>query len=496
MMVFKLFRVKSNKMKWKIIDTINDLEADIMSNMNFLIGSSENCDIKINEEKFKSISYQVFLDNNFVFLKNNYNNIVKFKECNIKINNKQIFLKTEKYSFVLIPSEQEISKIFRSQEFKITLSYMQNLLSQCNYNKFENNENNIINFINLCCEHLNTFFWKNEDIHKETSRKYFQKIIWCLWAQVFEHGILTFVLQDPTISEIMVNSDSKIYLEKSGVISLSELQYESSLELLSTIERICNKIGRRIDQHTPFCDARLPDGSRVHAIIPPLAITGPCLTIRKFPKKMINFLDLVQLNTIPKNCSKYLEDIVRSKKNILISGGTGTGKTTLLNCLSAFINNQERIITIEDSAELQLQQPHVIRLECRNANIENQGQITIRDLLKNTLRMRPDRIIIGECRGLEALDMLQAMNTGHEGSMTTIHANSASDALRRLETLVLFAAEKLPSHAIREQIASAIHVVIQLSRNSHGSRFIKGIYEVKEHNENTNKIVLTNIYED
>lgn len=496
MTVFKLFRVKSNKMKWKIIDTINNLEADIMSNMNFLIGSSENCDIKINEEKFKSISYQVFLENNFVFLKNSSNNIVKFKECNININNKQIFLKTQNYNLDLIPTEQEISKIFRSQEFKITLSYIQNLYSNDKYNQFENIDNKLINFINLCCKHLNTFFWQNEDIHKETSRKYFQKIIWCLWAQVFEHGILTFVLQDPSISEIMVNSDSKIYLEKSGIISLSELQYESSLELLSTIERICNKIGRRIDQHTPFCDARLPDGSRVHAIIPPLAIMGPCLTIRKFPKKMISFFDLEQLNTIPKNFSKYLEDVVRSKKNILISGGTGTGKTTLLNCLSAFINHQERIITIEDSAELQLQQPHVIRLECRNANIENQGQITIRDLLKNTLRMRPDRIIIGECRGLEALDMLQAMNTGHEGSMTTIHANSAPDALRRLETLVLFAAEKLPSHAIREQIASAIHIVIQLSRNSEGARFIKGIYEVKEHNENTNKIVLTNIYED
>lgn len=291
-------------------------------------------------------------------------------------------------------------------------------------------------------------------------------------------GPLEDLLADPEISEILVNSHSQIYVEKKGRLSLTDYRFTSDRHLLGVIERIVAPIGRRIDEKTPMVDARLHDGSRVHAIIPPLALDGPMLTIRKFSQNILGPKHLIQLGAMTEEIGDFLRACVQARLNILISGGTGTGKTTLLNILASFIPSHERILTVEDSAELRLSQEHVGRLEARPANLQGEGAIPIRELVRNTLRMRPDRIVVGECRGAEALDMLQAMNTGHDGSMTTIHANSPRDCMSRLETLVMFAGMELPSRAIREQIASAIQLVVQLTRLGDGSRKITSITEV------------------
>lgn len=291
-------------------------------------------------------------------------------------------------------------------------------------------------------------------------------------------GPLEDLIADPSISEIMVNGKDQIYIERNGRLEAVNTQFVSDAQLLGIIERIVMPIGRRIDEKTPYCDARLPDGSRVHAIIPPLALQGPTITIRKFSKEALQVSDLIKLGSVTQDISSFLKACINAKLNVLISGGTGTGKTTLLNILSSYISPNERIITIEDSAELQLKQPHTIRLESRPPNIEGEGAVTIRDLVRNALRMRPDRIVVGECRAGEALDMLQAMNTGHDGSLTTIHSNSPRDALVRLETLVMMAGMDLPSRAIREQISSAIDLVIQISRFPDGTRKISHVTEV------------------
>ncbi len=291
-------------------------------------------------------------------------------------------------------------------------------------------------------------------------------------------GPLEDLIEDPEITEIMVNGKEKIYIERHGKLSLYPRKFTSDQQVLAAIERIVAPLGRRIDESTPLVDARLKDGSRVNAIIPPLSIEGPVLTIRKFSPNLLNIGNLIHLKSLTEPIAEFLKICVRARCNILISGGTGTGKTTLLNILSCFIPEDERIITIEDAAELRLSQKHVVRLEARPPNIEGRGEITIRGLVRNALRMRPDRIIIGECRGGEALDMLQAMNTGHDGSITTIHANSCRDSLSRLETMVLMAEMDLPVRAIREQIISAIGIILQLVRLSSGERKIEKITEV------------------
>lgn len=291
-------------------------------------------------------------------------------------------------------------------------------------------------------------------------------------------GPLEDLLADPDITEIMVNSKDLVYVEKRGKITLSGKKFISDKQLLACIERIVAPIGRRIDESVPMVDARLLDGSRVNAIIPPLALKGPALTIRKFSKKRFLAEDLVNFGSLTKAAAEFLRVCVLAKKNIVISGGTGSGKTTLLNIISAFIPDDERIITIEDSAELNLPQEHVITLEARPSNIEGRGAVTIRELVKNTLRMRPDRIVVGECRGGEALDMLQAMNTGHDGSLTTLHSNSPRDTLARLETMVLMSGMELPLKAIREQIASAVDLVVHQERFKDGTRKITHITEI------------------
>jgi pilus assembly protein CpaF len=285
-------------------------------------------------------------------------------------------------------------------------------------------------------------------------------------------------LADPTVSEIMVNSLSYIYVERSGVLEQTSSAFSSDEHLRRVIERIVGKVGRRIDESSPMVDARLTDGSRVNAIIPPLSVDGPVLTIRKFSADPLTVDDLVQFGTLTPETAALLRAVVEVGLNIMVSGGTGTGKTTMLNVLSGFIPSNERIVTIEDAVELQLQQDHVVRLESRPANIEGRGEITTRDLVRNALRMRPDRIIVGEVRGPEALDMLQAMNTGHEGSISTVHCNSPRDALARLETMVLMAGLELPSKAIREQVSSAIDLVVHIQRFPDGARRVTHLTEV------------------
>jgi pilus assembly protein CpaF len=291
-------------------------------------------------------------------------------------------------------------------------------------------------------------------------------------------GPLEAFLADDDISEIMVNHANQIYIEKKGKLRLSEKIFSSNQAVLGVIERIVAPIGRRIDESSPLVDARLKDGSRVNAIIPPLALKGPCITIRKFKRDKLQVSDLIKYKSVTPQMAEFMEMCVKAHKNIVISGGTGSGKTTLLNVISSFIPDGERIITVEDAAELQMHQEHWVQLESRPPNLEGKGAITIRDLVKNCLRMRPDRIVVGECRSGEALDMLQAMNTGHDGSLTTLHANTPRDGLARLETMVMMAGMELPIKAIREQIASAVHMIIQQTRFNDGSRKVSYITEV------------------
>lgn len=291
-------------------------------------------------------------------------------------------------------------------------------------------------------------------------------------------GPLEDLLDDPTVSEIMVNGPHQVYVERGGRLQLTDLQFADDASVNAIIERIVAPLGRRIDESQPYVDARLKDGSRVNAIIPPLSLSGPSITIRKFSKKTLTVEDFIRFGTWNANAAAFMEVCVKLRKNIIVAGGTGSGKTTLLNLLSSFIPETERIVTVEDAAELKLVQPHVVRLEARPPNVEGKGAVTIRDLVKNCLRMRPDRIIVGECRSGEALDMLQAMNTGHDGSLTTVHANSPRDVVSRLETMVLMSGMELPSRAIREQIASAVDIIIHESRLADGSRKVTAITEV------------------
>jgi pilus assembly protein CpaF len=291
-------------------------------------------------------------------------------------------------------------------------------------------------------------------------------------------GPLEPLLQDESINDILVNGHNIVFVERNGRLERTDSRFKDDRHLLRIIQKIVSAVGRRVDEQSPFVDARLADGSRINAVIPPLAIDGPLLSIRKFSKKPISMARLVELNSIPEALAEVLEAIVIARRNVLISGGTGAGKTTLLNAMSAYIDHDERIVTIEDSAELQLQQSHVVRMETRPANIEGRGEITQRDLVKNALRMRPDRIIVGEVRAGEAFDMLQAMNTGHDGSMTTIHANTPRDALARVEQMIGMSGVDMPARSARAQIASAINVVVQIARLADGSRRLMSLSEI------------------
>ena len=309
---------------------------------------------------------------------------------------------------------------------------------------------------------------------------------------VIGYGPIQPLLDDPDVDEVMVNGPKSIYVEKGGQLVKTGVTFENNEQVLKVIERIILPLGRRIDADTPTVDARLPDGSRVNAVIPPVAIDGASLTIRKFRKEKLSVQELIQFGSLTESMAEFLRACVLSRLNIVISGGTGAGKTTLLNVLSSMIPANERIVTIEDAAELQLQQDHVVRLETRPSNLEGKGMVTIRDLVRNSLRMRPDRIIVGECRGGETFDMLQAMNTGHDGSLTTLHANTSRDALSRLETMVMMAGLELPIKVIRQQVSSAIDLIIQQTRLKGGERKITAVTEVAGMEGDT--IVLTDIF--
>ena len=311
------------------------------------------------------------------------------------------------------------------------------------------------------------------------SRPEKQRLFEQIAADIMGFGPIQPLLEDETITEVMVNSPTHVYVERSGKLERTGVSFESNDHILHVIDRIVSPLGRRIDESSPYVDARLPDGSRVNAIIPPLALKGPTITIRKFAKKALSIQDLIRFGSISEEVAEFLRACVVSRLNIVVSGGTGSGKTTLLNILSGYIPDDERIVTVENAAELQLKQDHVVTLESRPPNIEGKGEVSIRDLVINCLRMRPDRIVVGECRGGEALDMLQAMNTGHDGSLTTLHANTPRDALKRLETMVLMAGMELPVRAIREQIASAVQLIVQQERMRDGSRKITYVTEVQ-----------------
>src|SRR5947208_5105829 len=291
-------------------------------------------------------------------------------------------------------------------------------------------------------------------------------------------GPLEPLLADPSVDEVMVNGPDSVWVERHGRLEPADVQFAAEADLLHAIERILAPLGRRVDEASPLCDARLPDGSRVNVVIPPLALSGPCLTIRRFRRHGFSLSDLVENGTLSEELASFLARCVRARASILVSGGTGSGKTTTLGALSGALPEGERIVTIEDAAELRLRQPHVVRLEARPANLEGRGEVTIRQLVRNALRMRPDRIVVGEVRGAEALDMLQALNTGHDGSLTTVHANSPEDALRRVETLALMAGVGLPHDAVREQVASALDLVVHQARGADGRRRVESVAEV------------------
>ena len=318
------------------------------------------------------------------------------------------------------------------------------------------------------------------------------RIVTDICDEILGLGPIEPLLKDESITEVMINGPKKIFVERKGKLQLTNVQFHDDDHLMTIIERIVSPLGRRIDESSPLVDARLSDGSRVNAIVPPLSLIGPCVTIRKFTKNPLSIDNLVGFGSLSEEMAEFLRACVKARLNIMVSGGTGSGKTTTLNVLSSFIPDDERIVTIEDAAELRLQQQHVVTLEARPANLEGKGAITIRDLVRNSLRMRPDRIIVGEVRSGEALDMLQAMNTGHDGSLTTGHANSPRDILSRLETMVMMAGMELPVRAIREQIASALDLIIQQSRIQDGSRKITHITEVQKMEGDT--IVLQDLF--
>ena len=305
-----------------------------------------------------------------------------------------------------------------------------------------------------------------------------ERLIEEIGYEVLGLGPLDPLLRDAEVSDVLVNGPHQVYVEKAGRLTLTEVKFRDNDHLMQIIDRIVSAVGRRVDESSPMVDARLPDGSRVNAIVPPLALNGPCMSIRRFGRDPYHIEDLLAFNTLTSEMTRYLKGVVQARLNLIISGGTGAGKTTLLNCLTSYIPSYERIVTMEDSAELQLQQPHVVRLETRPPNLEGRGEVTQRDLVRNALRMRPDRIIVGEVRAGETLDMLQAMNTGHNGSITTVHANTPRDCLQRVEMMVMMAGMEIPARTVRQQVASAINLIIQATRLADGTRKVSKVTEV------------------
>lgn len=373
------------------------------------------------------------------------------------------------------PAEKNLDPKKREELFELTQDILNRLIDEINVTPDKNDEAQTRLISNLIREKIAESLMVGRRHLSQADKQILQDAI---MDEIYGFGPITSLLEDPNVSEVMINGPDTVYVEMEGKIHKSDVIFRNESHVYHTIDKIIAPLGRRVDESSPMVDARLPDGSRVNIIIPPLAIKGPTITIRKFAADPYTLDDLITFGTLNVEIAKFLRASVRARMNIIVSGGTGSGKTTLLNVLSGFLPKEERIVTIEDAAELQLQQQHVISLESRPANIEGKGRVTIRDLVVNTLRMRPDRIIVGEVRSGETLDMLQAMNTGHDGSITTVHANSPRDSLYRMETMVLMSGMDLPSRAIREQIASALHLIVQITRFPDGSRKISKISEV------------------
>lgn len=392
---------------------------------------------------------------------------------------------------VVTESPTEVMDLKKREElFELTQDILNRLIDDINVMPDKSDEAQTRLIANLVREKIAEALMVGRRHLSQTDKQLLQEAI---MDEIYGFGPITGLLKDPEISEIMVNAFDTVYVESQGKIIKSEVSFRDDQHVYHIIDKIIAPIGRRVDESSPMVDARLPDGSRVNIIIPPLAINGPTITIRKFAADPYTLEDLITFGTLNVDIAKFLRASVRARMNIIVSGGTGSGKTTLLNVLSGFLPEDERIVTIEDAAELQLQQKHVISLESRPSNIEGKGQVTIRDLVVNTLRMRPDRIIVGEVRSGETLDMLQAMNTGHDGSITTVHANSPRDSLYRLETMVLMSGMDLPSRAIREQISSALHLIVQIARYPDGTRKISKISEVMGMEGDT--IVMQDLFE-
>lgn len=372
------------------------------------------------------------------------------------------------------------------KEFVRIRDAVQEKLLANNYNEATLETKHIRSMIDAC---FNEVLEEEKILYNHSTRN--QMLEW-ITADIVGYGPIEPLLNDPDITEIMVNGCDQVYVERRGLIELTPVRFENNSHLMRIIDRIVSPIGRRVDESSPMVDARLPVGYRVNATIPPLSLVGPVLTIRKFATIPYTVQDLIANGTLTLQLANFLKCCVEARVNLVVSGGTGTGKTTFLNVLSSFIPANERVITIEDTAELQLYQPHVVKLEKRPPNIEGKGEITIRQLVINALRMRPDRIVVGECRGGEAVDMLQAMNTGHDGSMTTIHANTPRDALRRIETMVMMAGMDLPLKAIREQVASSIELIVQLERLKDGTRKVVKVSEVQRMESDT--IVMQDLF--
>ena len=383
------------------------------------------------------------------------------------------------------PTPANNSTVLRPQEMKKIKTYLINVISR----ELESNPPPILQRREIVIQCLQQAY---ADSKIQLPNTYKDQIFHEILDDLLGFGPIQSLLDDPDVSEVMVNGFHKVYMEIDGKLSKTSINFENDDAVYKLIDRIISPLGRRIDVDSPTVDARLPDGSRVNAVIPPVAIDGPTITIRKFQKGKLSVDQLVELGSITYNMAEFLHACVVSRFNIIISGGTGSGKTTLLNVLSGYIPTDERIVTIEDAAELRLQQEHVVRLETKPQNVDGSGAVSIRDLVRNSLRMRPDRIVVGEVRGGEALDMLQAMNTGHDGSLTTLHANSPRDAISRLETMCMMAGMDMPLKVIREQIASAIDVIVQISRLRDGSRKVVAITEVAGMEGDT--VVLTNIF--
>jgi Flp pilus assembly CpaF family ATPase len=463
---------------WTLSDYASGCSAKVPQGSWVAFGSHESNDVVLREARVPPFALQVLVEDGFLFFDNVRQSWSLVGVGNASVGGARFQFEAGECDWTALARdvpEDEVNAIFHHPLLEETLQAIRNGVGERHV--LNSDQAPEIPTVSEISAELGSRFWRQYHIADPGSRLLFRRILWALRSHVEGPGPLARLLSDPEITEIMVCGPRDVYVEIGGVLRRTSLIFESESEVRALVERLVSRAGRRIDESRPVCDFRWIDGSRLHAAIPPVAVKGSSLTIRRFPERALSASDLLLSGSISPAHLCFLQQSVSERKNIIVSGGTGTGKTTLLNILCGFVLECERIITIEDTAELRLDHNHVVSMEARPANSEGCGEISLRELLRNALRMRPDRVIVGECRGPEALDMLQAMNTGHDGSLSTVHANSAIDALRRLETLVLMAGTEMPLSVVREQMASAVDVVVQLERRD-GKRVIASVHRV------------------